>query len=283
MSHRSQGMTHDPRRRVVLVTGTSSGIGRAIARHLAELGHNVFAGSLTAETDDPIPLAETHPVDVRDADRVRAFVDAAVTATGRVDVLVNNAGFAMGGALEETTMDEAKAQFETNFFGAARMVNAVLPVMRRRGSGQIINIGSGAGITAEPFAGYYSATKFALEGYTEALRHEVARFGIRVSIIEPGWFKTEIVRNATRAASPLAAYDEARASVFSTVTQYCDEGADPVSVARCAARLLSLARPGLRYPVGDDVTWSARFRRLLPERFYQSLVARYYRLHRLEG
>jgi NAD(P)-dependent dehydrogenase (short-subunit alcohol dehydrogenase family) len=267
--------------KVVVVTGTSSGIGRAIAMYLGAAGHRVYGGSPTAETDDALPGVKALPLDVRDADAVAAFVHRVVDTAGRIDVLVNNAGYAMGGALEETSIDEAKAQFDTNFFGVARMVNAVLPEMRRAGGGQIINIGSGAGITAEPFAGYYTATKFAIEGYTEALRHEVGSFGIKVSVVEPGWFRTEIVRNAKRAAQPMDVYQRSREHVFATVTNYCDTGADPVAVARRVAEVMAARRPYVRYPVGNDVTWSARFRRVLPERLYQWLVARYYRLHLL--
>jgi len=213
--------------RVVIVTGTSSGIGRAIAVHLAARGDRVFAGSLTAATDPAVPGMTSLPLDVRDSEAVAGFVATVRERAGGIDVLVNNAGFAMGGALEETSIAEAKAQFETNFFGAARMVNAVLPGMRAARRGRIINIGSGAGITAEPFAGYYTATKFALEGYSEALRHEVAAFGVTVSIVEPGWYRTAIVENAVRVAAPLPAYDAARARVFDLVTGYCNGGADP--------------------------------------------------------
>jgi NAD(P)-dependent dehydrogenase (short-subunit alcohol dehydrogenase family) len=267
--------------KVVIVTGTSSGIGRAIAAYLGSQGHRVYGGSPTAETDEALPGVKAFPLDVRDAGAVEGFVQRVVESAGRVDVLVNNAGYAMGGALEETSIEEAKDQFDTNFFGVARMVNAVLPGMRRAAGGQIINIGSGAGITAEPFAGYYTATKFALEGYTEALRHEVAPFGIRVSVVEPGWFRTEIVRNARRAARPMAVYERFREAVFATVTHYCDTGADPALVARRVDEVMAARRPQVRYPVGTDVTWSSRFRRILPERLYQWLVARYYRLHLL--
>jgi NAD(P)-dependent dehydrogenase (short-subunit alcohol dehydrogenase family) len=269
--------------KIVLVTGTSSGIGRIIAAHLASAGHRVFAGSLDAACDPPLSGVTTLPLDVRDDASVERCVANVLASAGPIDVLVNNAGYAMGGALEETSIDEAKAQFDTNFFGVARMINAVLPAMRKRGIGQIINIGSGAGITAEPFAGYYTSTKFALEGYTEALRHEVAPFGIKVSVVEPGWFRTSIVQNAKRPATPMATYDRLRESVFRLVTRYCDEGADPILVARCVESLMHARRPRVRCPVGTDVTWSARLRRLLPERLYQWLVGRYYGLHLAEG
>lgn len=269
--------------KVVVVTGTSSGIGRAIAARLAARRHRVFAGSLTAATDVADAELAILPLDVRDGVAVARFIATVRAHAGEIDVLINNAGFAMGGALEETSIDEARAQFETNFFGAARMVNAVLPGMRARRRGQIINIGSGAGITAEPFAGYYTATKFALEGYSEALRHEVRPFGIAVSIVEPGWHRTEIVRNAVHVAAPLAAYDAARARVFDLVTGYCDGGADPDAVARRVEAVMRARRPRLRYPVGPDVAWSQRLRRVLPERIYQRLVGRYYQLRLEEG
>src|SRR3989449_1777981 len=154
----------------VLVTGASSGIGQAIAQLLTERGFNVYGTSRK-------PTGKLIPLDVRSDDSVRACIDR----VGPIDVLVNNAGYSLMSAAEETSIDEAKAQLETNFFGAVRMVNAVLPAMRKAGAGKIINIGSLAGITAIPFSAFYTASKFAIDGYSEALWHEVRPFGIHVT------------------------------------------------------------------------------------------------------
>src|SRR2546422_6503660 len=170
----------------VLVTGASSGIGQATAQLLAERGHRVFGttrkpGAAQASGFTMVGL------DVRSDDSVRGCVDQVLSQAGRLDVLVNNAGYTLMGAAEETSVAEAKAQFETNFFGVVRMVNAVLPGMRAAGAGKIINISSLAGNTAIPFSAFYSATKFALEGYSESLWYEVSPFGISVSLVEPGF------------------------------------------------------------------------------------------------
>src|ERR1700733_9888901 len=178
--------------RVVLVTGTSSGFGRAIAAALARDGHRVFAS--TRGSDAAVPGAPHVTLDVTDAASVADCV-AAVMNAGRIDVLINNAGLGIAGAIEDTSDDEAHAQFDANFFGMHRMCRAVLPHMRQQGGGFIINMSSLAGQIAIPFQGFYSASKFAIEGYTEALRMEVRSFGVRVSMIEPGDFATAFTMN----------------------------------------------------------------------------------------
>jgi short-subunit dehydrogenase len=171
----------------VLVTGASSGIGRATARLLAERGFTVFGTARKPSPPDEGAKSGVTMValDVRSDESVRACVEQVVAKAGRLDVLVNNAGYSLTGAAEETSVEEAKAQLETNFFGAVRMVNAVLPGMRKAEAGKIINISSLAGSTAIPYSGFYSASKFALEGYSESLWYEVRPFGISVSLVEP--------------------------------------------------------------------------------------------------
>lgn len=169
-------------REVVLVTGASSGIGRAAARMLAERGYVVLGTSRDPASVAALPGVELLPLDVRSDASVSACVKAVLQRAGRLDVLVNNAGYVLSAAVEEASPDEALAQFETNFFGAVRMLRAVLPIMRRQGGGQIINISSVAGLVPMPFWGYYSASKAALEALTEALRYEVKPFHIRVSL-----------------------------------------------------------------------------------------------------
>ena len=181
---------------IVLVTGTSSGIGEAICARLGAAGHTVFAGRLDGPSAAPPRGVTELLLDVRSNESVTAFVETALARGGHIDALVNNAAYGLSGALEETTIDEAQKVLDTNLFGAVRTVRAVLPHYRRQGGGRIVMIGSGAGFTAEPFAGWYTASKFAVEGFAETLWHEVRPFGVRVSLVQPGWCRTNIVRNA---------------------------------------------------------------------------------------
>ena len=176
--------------KVVLITGASSGVGQSTARLLSQKGYKVFGTSRNPASAEAIPAVEMLALDVRSDDSVAACVKAVTNEAGRIDVLVNNAAYELAGALEETSMDEAKTQFETNFFGVIRMVKAVLPSMRQQKQGQIINVSSLSGVSSIPFMGIYSASKFALEGYTEALRLEVNPFNIHVSLTEAGFLKT---------------------------------------------------------------------------------------------
>src|SRR5262245_46422358 len=193
-----------PNQRVVLITGASSGVGQSAARLLSQRGYTVFGTSRHPTTADPTPAVEMLPLDVRADDSVRACVEAVVNRSGRLDVLINNAGYELAGALEELSSEEARAQFDTNFFGVVRMVDAVLPLMRRQKSGHIINVSSLSGLSAIPFLGIYSASKFAVEGFTEALRHEVKPFNIHVSLAEPAFLKTPMTNHRQLAANRLA-------------------------------------------------------------------------------
>ena len=181
-------------KKIVLITGASSGIGKAVARRLAGGEYVVFGTSRDPSGSGEIPGVKLLPLDVRSDNSVSACVQAVLDQAGGLDVLINNAGYALTGAVEEASLEEAKEQFETNFFGIARMVKAVLPVMRRRGRGRIINISSLAGLAPMPYQGFYSASKHALEGYSEALRQEVKPFNIHVSLVEPGFIRTGLGR-----------------------------------------------------------------------------------------
>jgi len=247
----------------VVVTGTASGLGAAIAAALRGRGWSVIGGDIADGT-----------LDITSDESVRAFVERA----GRIDALVNNAGYGLAGAVEETSLEEARAQIEANFWGAVRMAKAVLPSMRAQGGGRIVNISSGAGITAGPFHAFYSASKFALEGWTEALRHEVAPLGIHAILVEPGSFRTNVARAAKRAVRPLDVYAGPRERVVQTVARYCEEGSEPTVLARAVERILDARRPRLRYRVGPDVRMGYWMRRLLPERLFLKMVARWYGL-----
>jgi NAD(P)-dependent dehydrogenase (short-subunit alcohol dehydrogenase family) len=247
----------------VLVTGASSGIGQTTARLLAEQGFNVFGTARKPESTRSGSVTMV-PLDVRSDDSVHACVQQVLSQAGRIDVLVNNAGYSLMGAAEETSLDEAKAQLETNFWGVVRMVNAVLPAMRKAGAGKIITIGSLAGITAIPFGAFYTASKFALEGYMEALWHEVRPFGIRVSLIEPGFVRTPIGDSTQIAAAPLAPYDGVRQRATGALGRHVQHGIAPDAVARTVLRAAQSRSPSLRYRVGTDATWFPRLKSVMP-------------------
>src|SRR6201993_4537429 len=218
--------------KVALITGVSSGIGRAIAGLLSQRGFRVFGtarGKL--EPKGPLEALELVSLDVRDDNSVRSCVRTVVDRAGRIDALVNNAGYTLIGSLEETTVEEAKQLFETNFFGVLRMTQAVLPFMRGQRSGRIVNIGSVVGFVPAPYQGIYCASKHALEGYFESLDHEVLQFGIHVSIIEPGFTRTNIAQNSQIAGRPLEVYANGRNRVVEAVSQNIAKGGTPLAVA----------------------------------------------------
>ncbi len=196
---------------------------------------------------------------------------------GAVDVLVNNAGYVLTGGLEETSVEEAKAHFETNFFGAVRMVKAVLPSMRQRRSGQIINIGSVAGTIPVPFEGFYAAAKAALLAYSEALRHEVKSFNIKVSIVEPGFFRTNIGNARKIAAGSIEDYGETRKRAVSRLEQHIEEGGNPRIVAETILGIIESPSPRLRYAVGREKRYLF-LKKITPASRFESSVRRHWRL-----
>jgi len=264
--------------RVVLVTGASSGAGQSTARLLAQRGYQVFGTSRNLPVGEPIPGVEMLALDVRADDSVRGCLTAVTQMAGRLDILVNNAGYELAGALEEVSMDEAKAQFETNFFGVARMVKAVLPMMRRQGRGQIITVSSLSGISPIPFMGIYSASKFAVEGYSEALRHELKPLGIHVSLIEPGFLHTAMMSHRQVTAERIAEYDPWRQRSFDAIRAYEEEGPGPELVAETVLRIAASKVPRLRYLAGRQAKVVTGLRRFLPERAFEQGVRSTFRL-----
>ena len=235
--------------RVVLITGASSGLGRAAAEHLAGLGHRVFGASRNP-TRDGLPY-EPVALDVTDDDSVARGVAAVIEAAGRLDVLCNNAGVGIAASIEDTTMEEARWLMETNFFGALRMCQAVLPIMRAQGSGRIVNTSSIGGLMGLPFQGLYSASKFAIEGLTEALRMEVAPFGIHVVLLEPGDFNTPFTGNRRETTADGASpYAQARARALAVIEADEGKGLAPEAIGPVLARIIASPAPRLRYQVG---------------------------------
>lgn len=251
--------------KVVLVTGASMGIGRAIAAHLAQRGCRVFGTSRQPTTDalDGFALIQ---LDVTDSESVRACVETVIAHAGRIDVLVNNAGVDLVGALEETSLDDLTWVMETNFYGVHRMVQAVLPGMRARRDGQIINISSGLGRAAFPFEGAYCASKFALEGYTEALRYELNIFNIRVSSVQPGFFRSNMVNTQRIASALIRDYDAPRQRGIALGKSWADAAPEPDPVAQAVERIIRARHPRLYNPVGMEAVVMPPLTRLMPGR-----------------
>ena len=238
-----------PDLRVVLITGASSGVGQSTPRLLSQRGFTVFGTSRNPSSADRIPGVEMLPLDVRADDSVRECVEAVVNRSGRLDVVINNAGYELAGALEELSSEEARAQFETNFFGVVRMVNAVLPRMRQQKRGHIINVSSLTGLTAIPFLGIYSASKFAVEGYTEALRQEVKPFNIQVSLTEAGFLRTAMMNHRQVGARRMTEYDPWRQRALNAIRASEDRAPGPKVVADTLLGIISSSSPRLRYSV----------------------------------
>jgi NAD(P)-dependent dehydrogenase (short-subunit alcohol dehydrogenase family) len=269
-----------PEQRVVLITGASSGVGQATARLLAQQGYRVFGTSRQLASAGETPGVTRVALDVRSDDSVAACVNTVRSLTDRLDILVNNAGYELAGALEEFSLDEAKAQFETNFFGVVRMVKAVLPEMRRQQQGQIINVTSLAGLSPIPFLGLYSASKFALDGYTEALRHELKPFNIRVSQIAVGFLRTPMTNHRQVVAGRIAEYEPWRQRAYDAIQASEAKAPGPELVADAVLNIVRSKTPRLRYVVGQQAKLVTRLRRFLPAGAYEQGVRRLFRLDR---
>ena len=263
--------------KVALVTGVSSGIGQETAQLLAERGARVFGTVRDHRPSDAIAGVELVRMDVTNESSVAKAVQAVLEQAGEIHVLVNNAGYALAGGLEETSIQEAQQQFDTNFFGALRVTQAVLPSMRRQGYGRIVNISSMVGLLPHPYRGIYAASKHALEGYTETLDHEVRQFGIRAVLIEPVFTKTNVSRNEKSTLISLDAYADQRKRVEEVIQQRIAHGDEPRAVAEVVYRALTTASPRLHYPVGEGIMLS-RLRRFVPPRLFDRVFRRQFQL-----
>ena len=266
-------------RRVAVVTGASSGIGEAIAGRLTEAGYRVFGASRRkpggSEHGSEHGVAHI-AMDVDDDESVRAGVASVLAEAGRIDLLVNNAGYLCAGAVEEIPLEDAKAQFETNYFGVLRATLAVLPAMRERGTGHVITVSSLAGLVPVPFWGHYNASKFAVEGLIETLRHEVRPFGIRVALVEPGSIKTPFY--AKPHAPAMDTYTAPRANAFAVMAGYERKAPGPDVVARTVASLATTEHPPLRTRVTREARQFTLLRRILPAGAFESGIRRGFRL-----
>ena len=265
--------------KIALVTGSSSGFGQLTAASLADRGYRVF-GTSRRERSTSSNKIEMLVLDVRSDDSVRSCVEHMMAKVERIDVLVNNAGQIHASVIEETSLEQARDILETNFWGAVRVTGAVLPIMRRHRSGHIINVGSLAGLVGIPGQAFYSASKFALEGYSEALSVEVEQFNILVSLIEPGFFKTHLHHEMQRGATRKDDYVALRQVLETTLAVAIEQGADPQKVADTIARIAGSKSPRLRYRVGSDSVWVPRFKALLPHSLFRRGMLRRFNLHR---
>ena len=251
--------------KVALVTGVSSGIGQATAAQLLERGFRTFGTLRGTSGGSKLPpgLDLVH-LDVRDDESVRSCVRAVLNQTGRIDALINSAGYALFGAVEEITIEEAKRVFETNFFGVLRMCQAVLPIMREQNCGRIANISSVLGFLPAPYMGVYAASKHAIEGYSQSLDHEVRRFGIRVSVIEPGFTRTSLGYNQQLASRPVPVYSRERYRVMVAIAGNLANGDHPATVASVVLEALTSRSPRLRYQSGPKAKLLNVLRKFAP-------------------
>ena len=249
--------------KTTLVTGVSSGIGREIAQHLVAHGARVFGTVRDPKSAKPIPGVEIVRMEVTDDSSVNEAVQSVARKAGSIHIVVNNAGYGLTGALEETSLDEARQQFETNFFGVLRVTNAVLPEMRQAGYGRIVNISSVVGFLPAPYMGIYAASKHAVEGYTETLDHEVRRFGVRAVLVEPAFTKSKFSHSGKDAQTGLKEYAVQRKRMSEEVQQGTENGDQPRIVAEAVYEAVTVKSPRLRYPVGQGVALS-RLRRFVP-------------------
>jgi NAD(P)-dependent dehydrogenase (short-subunit alcohol dehydrogenase family) len=276
--------------KVAVITGSSSGFGLLTSIELAKAGFQVVATMRNlgrrGDLDQAAKAAgvgrqiDVRALDVTAFDAMPAFVEGGVRDYGRVDVLVNNAGFAVGGFAEDVRLDELRLQFETNFFGTVAMTKAVLPVMRKQGSGHIIQVSSIGGLQGAISVSSYSASKHALEGWSESLRLEVNALGIKVVLVEPGAFDTGVWtrgavmgKDAIKQTSPNFQRSLRMRSVIEKIPK-----ADPIEVARVIAEIAQDPSPKLRYLMGRDAKIQLAMKRLLPWKWHEKIIANYLKI-----
>jgi len=269
--------------KVVLLTGASSGIGKVTAEYLAGLGYRVYGTSRKCENGTVACINEkTHgfvemvQLDVCNSSSVQKAVEYVMYKEGQINVLINNAGFGIAGAIEETSEEEALAQFNTNFFGMHRMCRQVLPIMRKQKKGLIINIGSVAGLFSIPYQAMYSASKFAIEAYTEALRIEVRDWGIRAVVIEPGDTRTSFTENRFYTAEfKNTVYKKCKASI-EKMEQDERNGANPKNIAKVIGRLMNRKNPPVRVTIGPAYKAMVQLKRFVPDRVVEFVLSKLY-------
>ena len=265
--------------KVVIITGGSSGIGKSIGEFLQDKGYTVYGTSRSPEKvqNSKIPLLA---LDVRDSESIYKAIGKVIAKSGRIDVLINNAGVGITGPIEEIPTDEMRNNFETNFFGPIEVIKAVLPQMRSQKSGLIINITSIAGYMGLPYRGIYSASKGALELVTEALRMETKQFGIEITNIAPGDFATNIA--AGRYHAPVikgSAYEKVYGNTLAEMNTHVDSGSNPIEMAQAVYTIINTPKPKIHYKVGAFMQkFSVVLKRALPDKVYEKMLMNHYKL-----
>lgn len=260
------------------VTGASSGIGKAAALALMRAGYRVIGTSRKAAPGEVRDGIRMIACDVTSDASVAAAVASAQTEVGSIHLLVNNAGYAISGAAEESSIEQVRSLFDTNYLGVVRVTNAVLPIMRRQAGGRILNIGSVMGLIPGPFGAHYTASKHAIEGYSESLDHEVRPFGIRVAVIEPWATKTSIEDNSPRGDRPVAAYGQTFARYQAAFAVAMANGDTAEAVAETIVAAAQARKPQLRYPSGKDARQTAFARRFLPRALFDRTLRKQFNI-----
>lgn len=260
------------RQKTAFLTGASSGIGKAAAAALAKAGYQVIGTSRNARPDEVRDGIRMIACDVTSDPSVAAAVARAQEELGHIDLLVNNAGFGVTGAAEESSLEQVRSVFETNFHGVVRVTNAVLPIMRDQGHGRILNIGSAAGFIPFPYNAYYAASKHALAGYSESLDHEMRTFGIRVAIIEPAATRTSFEASTLPADRPLHVYDTGRARFLAAAGRAMAAADSAESVAETIVEAALNPRPRLHYPSGKVARQVSFARRFVPRFLFDRTI-----------
>jgi len=267
-------------RKVILVSGASSGLGLAVANHLGNMGHIVYAGARSFKNEAEGKNLKKIWLDVTDQKSVNDAVQNIITAEGKIDVLVNCAAMLILGSVEDISIEEFEQVINTNLIGTVRMCKAVLPYMRERKSGLIINFSSIMGLLAIPFQCAYSASKFAIEGFSEALSLETKDFGIRVVIIEPTDHKSGSQKyrlHAKEAMSGNSPYGDVFRRVVEKIEYDESHGSEPEKLAEVIGKIIDLRSPRLRYKIGKfEQKLSVTAKRILPGRVFEAVIASYY-------
>lgn len=262
---------------VAIITGASGGIGEATAQALARVGYRVFGTSRKTPTR-PTPGVEHVACDVSSDDSVEAAIAEVLAKAGRIDLLVNNAGVGLIGAAEESSLEQARSLFDVNVFGVIRTIKAVLPVMRRQRSGRIVNISSVMGLIPAPYFALYGATKYALEGYSESLDHEVRDLGIRVVLVEPAYTRTSFESNLIQADQQLDAYTPARSNAQAVMREVMVNADAPEVVAMAVLKASTAAKPNARYTAGGFARQVSLLRRFVPRSAFDKSLRKQLRL-----
>ena len=266
--------------KVIVITGASSGIGLTCARYLYSKGFNVYGFSRHPKVSDDDGFKHYY-MDVCDNSSVEEGFRCVVENEERLDVVVNCAGYGLRGAIEDTSIQEAQAQLDTNFFGTVRVLKSTLPIMRRQHEGLIVNVSSLAGLVALPFQAFYSASKFAMEGMSEALRVEMKPFGVKVVLLEPGYFKTEFFQNRqmTIDSSGIQAYRDQYLKVVSAMDKLEQAGHDPNRIGILLERIIQTSKPRFRYSAGPfDQKFGVFMKRLMPYPLSERILMKFYNL-----